>query len=474
MASLASSIRSAARATSSAYRRLPIRWRIAGGSAALTLVILCGFAVIVGVLTERRVESNFNRRVALAADDLQRRVGVAVVTDDEGRERYQQSRGPRIDDYVAGENAGIRLITASGYLIDATAESPDLGPPRRESMEADGWRVETRALRFDNEIGLAFVQYARKLSDAQSDIDRIRVLLALGVLGAAGLALMAGLATAERAISPIAALTAATRRIARTRDPGERVPHPASEDEVAELARTLNEMLEALDDAQTETAAALSRQKEFVADASHELRTPLTAVLANLELLEDTLKGEEREAAAAALRSARRMRRLVADLLLLARADTGRQVIQAPVDLSEIVRDAAGELEPVAGDHPLTVDAPPGMTITGSADELHRLVLNLLENGLRHTDPGTAVEASVHRVNGDVVLSVEDDGPGIAPEMRDKVFERFFRGAGDRSGSSGLGLAIVRAVAEAHQGDVRLVEPLDGRGARFVVRLPAG
>ena len=96
-----------------------------------------------------------------------------------------------------------------------------------------------------------------------------------------------------------------------------------------------------------------------------------------------------------------------------------------------------------------------------------------MENALRHTDPGTAVEASVERVNGQVVFSVEDDGPGIPPELHDKVFERFFRGAGDRSGSSGLGLAIVRAVAESHHGTVTLEDPLDGRGARFVVRFPA-
>jgi two-component system OmpR family sensor kinase len=104
---------------------------------------------------------------------------------------------------------------------------------------------------------------------------------------------------------------------------------------------------------------------------------------------------------------------------------------------------------------------------------LHRLALNLLENALRHTDPGTAVEASVERVDGLVVLSVEDDGPGVPPNLHDKVFERFFRGAGDQSGSSGLGLSIVRAVAESHRGNVRLEPPLDGRGARFVVRLPA-
>jgi signal transduction histidine kinase len=244
------------------------------------------------------------------------------------------------------------------------------------------------------------------------------------------------------------------------------LPEPRQRDELGRLARTFNEMLGQLGE-------AFAAQRRFLADASHELRTPLTAVLANLELLEDTLEGEEREAAASALRSARRMRRLVADLLLLARADTGQQpVSRAPVDVSTVVREAAGELEPVAGDHPLSVDAPAGMVLTGSRDELHRLVLNLLENGLRHTDPGTAVEATVERRDGAIVLSVEDDGPGIAPPLRDKVFERFFRGAGDRSGSSGLGLAIGRAVAEAHGGTVVLEEPLDGRGARFVVRLP--
>jgi two-component system, OmpR family, sensor kinase len=167
------------------------------------------------------------------------------------------------------------------------------------------------------------------------------------------------------------------------------------------------------------------------------------------------------------------MRRLVADLLLLARADTGRTSPHEPLDLSDVVTEAAGELEPVAGDHDLAVSAAPGAMVEGTRDELHRLVLNLMENALRHTDPGTAVEAVVERRDGEVVLSVEDDGPGIPPELHEKVFERFFRGAADRGGSSGLGLAIVRAVAESHRGSVRLVEPLDGRGARFEVRLPA-
>jgi len=275
-------------------------------------------------------------------------------------------------------------------------------------------------------------------------------------------------------MEPIAELTDAAREIARTRDPAGTIPHPQADDEVAELSTTLESMLHALDDARTETESTLARQRQFVADASHELRTPLTSVLANLELLEETLDGEHREAAASALRSSRRMRRLVADLLLLARADTGREPPKRLIDLSSVVTDAASELEPVAGDHEISISAPSGLEIEGVQDELHRLVLNLMENALRHTDPGTAVEASVERSNGHIVLAVEDDGPGIPAELQDKVFERFFRAHGDRSGSSGLGLSIVRAVAESHHGSVRLEPPLDGRGARFVVRFPAG
>jgi two-component system, OmpR family, sensor kinase len=112
--------------------------------------------------------------------------------------------------------------------------------------------------------------------------------------------------------------------------------------------------------------------------------------------------------------------------------------------------------------------------VTGSPDELHRLALNLMENAIKHTPPGTHVHAAVERANGHVVLTVADDGPGIPPELRDRVFERFARGDGDRGGSFGLGLSIVRAVAESHKGTVALA-PADGGagGARFVVTLPS-
>jgi signal transduction histidine kinase len=295
--------------------------------------------------------------------------------------------------------------------------------------------------------------------------------LFLGVLTGAALALLAGLAVARRAMAPIAELTDTARRIERTRDPSLHMPDQAASDEVAELADTLEEMLRSLDASRSETEGALSRQRQFVADASHELRTPLTAVLANLELLEEELSGEQRDTAAAALRSTRRMRRLVADLLLLARADAGRETPHVPVDLAEVLVDAAAELEPVAGEHQLTVSAVPGAVVEGARDELHRLALNLMDNALKHTEPGTPIHATVERSGDDVVLVVSDEGPGVPKDIAPRIFDRFVRGASDRGGSSGLGLSIVRAVAETHGGDVTL-EPSDS-GARFVVRLPA-
>jgi two-component system, OmpR family, sensor kinase len=474
VASLDSSIRSAARATSSAYRRLPVRWRLAGGSAALTLVILCGFAAIVGVLTTRRIQSDFSRQVAAAADELSRTVKLKLTQRPDGSPYLRKVSGPNLDAYAAGGRlrAVVRIITPSGDFVDSSAGAPSFGPYFAQSANIDGWRVESRHVEVFGYPDPVIIQYARRLSDVQATANRVKVFLAFGVLGGALLALLAGLATARRAMEPIAELTAAAREVERSRDPTTRIPRSESEDEVAELARTLEAMLAALNEARTETEATLTRQREFVADASHELRTPLTSVLANLELLEEELDGEQREAAASALRSSRRMRRLVADLLLLARADAGRVAPHEPVDVSSVVMDAAAELEPVAGGHEISVSAPHGMVVLGARDELHRLVLNLLENALRHTDPGTAVEAQVARENGTIVLAVEDDGPGIPDELHDKVFERFFRGSSDRGGSSGLGLSIVRAVADSHQGAVTLEPPLDGRGARFVVRLP--
>ena len=274
---------------------------------------------------------------------------------------------------------------------------------------------------------------------------------------------------------PIAGLTRAAREVARTRDPDVSLPKPQANDEVSDLAHTFEDMLRELSAARGETEATLVRQREFVADASHELRTPLTSILANLELLESELAGEQREMAESALRSSRRMRRMVTDLLLLARADAGREATTAPVDLVAVAREGAAEAAALSSDHPLSLDLGDPVTVDGVADDLHRLAANLVENALLHTPPGTPVTVSVRRAGDSAVLEVADRGPGVPHALRERVFDRFTRGGADRvpSGGSGLGLAIVKAVADAHDGRVDLLEA-EGGGARFVVTLPAG
>jgi two-component system OmpR family sensor kinase len=166
------------------------------------------------------------------------------------------------------------------------------------------------------------------------------------------------------------------------------------------------------------------------------------------------------------------MRRLVGDLLLLARADAKRAAPNRPTDLAEVLVEAAAELGPMADSHELSLQAEPAV-VDGTRDDLHRLALNLLENALRHTQPGTQIQASTVTRDGTAVLTVEDDGAGIPPEIEQRVFERFVRDGRDGGRGSGLGLAIVRAVAESHGGTVVLERPESGTGTRFVIRIPA-
>jgi signal transduction histidine kinase len=481
MESLVSSIRSAARATFSAYRSLPIRWRLAGGSAVLTLVILAGFAAIVGVLTTNQVRGQFNDEVRSSGDQLKNQLEQHKLSFSKSALTCQAA--VRLSDYASAEHAQIRIYDDEGnvYCTQSTVrirgaklprDTPIFHLPQRNGMFTElGYRVAVRQLTVQP-FGNFHVLYARPLSDVDHTLAQVRFFLLLGVLGGTALALLAGLATAQRAMRPIKQLTAVAGEIERTRDPSRRLPHPEADDEVAELARTLEGMLASLDAARSETEAMLERQREFVADASHELRTPLTSVLANLELLAEELDGEQASSAQAALRATRRMRRLVGDLLLLARADAGRLSREdRPTDLAQVLLEAASELEPVADDHELSIDAEPAV-VTGTRDDLHRLVLNLIENGIRHTPPGTHIRASTATDNGDAVLIVEDDGPGIPRELARRVFERFVRDGRDGGRGSGLGLAIVRAVAESHGGHAALERPRGISGARFVVRIP--
>jgi two-component system, OmpR family, sensor kinase len=439
-------------------------------------VILCVFALAIGSETVHRIRADFNREVTDTAYQLPSQLSIKV-----NPATSQIAIEPPLADLApADDHDVIRILTLGGTVVaQSPAKVPPLGSPQPEARTVHGYRVLSRpaVVRINGSgepIGQVFVQYGRRVSDTEATVARVELLLILGVFVGTGLALLAGVMIARRAMAPIAELTATAAEIARTRDPSRSVPQSEAEDEVAELARTLQGMLRELDAARGETESMLARQRQFVADASHELRTPLTSVLANLELLAESLHGDQGDAASSALRSSQRMRRLVADLLLLARTDVGRVVRREPCALDQIVVEAAAELGPVSTAHDISLDvgrAGP-IYVEASRDELHRLTINLLENALRHTPPGTEIRVSTAiAADGMAQLVVEDNGPGVPPALEPTLFERFVRGAGDRGGSFGLGLAIVHAVAESHGGTVTLESVLP-HGARFVVCLP--
>jgi len=475
--------------------RLPIRLKLAVVSAGLTFVILLLFALVVGALTENRVTDGFNDDLRATAADLQEQLRVQRDLSGEPRLGLESETTLRA---AAAGGAAIRVVNRTGSVLNQTAGAPDLGAPVEGSVRDVGEYVVVARPLFAGSLdrsgsfsqrpnsldgAVAFVQYAKPRRNLQNTLGRLHLFLALGVLGGTGLAFLAGFAVARRAMRPIAGLTQAAQEVARTRDPAILLPKPQAKDEVAKLADTLEDMLRELDAARSETEAALDRQREFVADASHELRTPLTSILANLELLEEELTQsggpDDPEAAvemaSSALRSSHRMRRLVGDLLLLARADAGRRAPRTPVDLAAVVREAALEARPLASGHDLSLDlgadGEESPLVEGSADDLHRLVLNLIENAYLHTPAGTPVVISVRREPENVVLEVADRGPGVPAEIRGRVFERFTRESGETGSGTGLGLSIVRAVADSHGGSVEVREA-PGGGAAFAVTLP--
>ncbi len=453
---------------------ISIRWRLAAVSAFLTMAILLIFAAVIGRLVTDRLEHDFDDELRGAASQASFDVQVLTAQGLDVRLNPQS---------MIGDAAAFRIVTLDGEPVLGTPTEPDLGPPRVELVDQGDLRIASAPVA-SSTIGIPalYVQYARDTTGLHKTIGRLWLFLAGGVLAGTALATLAGVAIAGRAMRPISALTAAAREITSTRDPSRKLPVPKTDDEVSELARTLDEMLSALDDAKAETQGMVAAQREFVADASHELRTPLTSILANLELLEASLvrsgvadDDERGEMIASALRSSRRMSRLVSDLLLLARADAGREAPHVPCELTAIATAALAEAEPLADAHNLIAELAGPAPIEGNPDELHRMISNLIDNALRHTPAGTSILVSVRVEHGAVVLELTDDGPGLSPELGEQIFERFVHGAGRAdvagSGGTGLGLAIVRAVTIAHGGQVEAGASEAG-GARFTVRMP--
>lgn len=459
--------------------RWPIRWKLAAVSSGLTFIILVVFGLAVGQFTTQQLRDNYEADTAAAALVLKQAIQDEVqftpgyVTENRLLGVLAQANGP----------AAITLL-ANGQTIPAGMETV-LGEFSTFGVKTvGGYQVATIGLDPGpgETIPFGVLQYGRRIDRLDRSIGRVWISVLAGTLGATFLAALAGVVLSARAMRPISNLTSAAGEIARTRDPSVKLNDPVADDEVAELTRTLNGMLRELSLARAEREKSLSRQRAFIADASHELRTPLTSVLANLELLDEALARspsleQERESVESALRSSQRMRRLVADLQILARADSESEPVREICDLSEIARNAVEEVRPLASHHRIELEAPDNAAVRGSPDDLHRVVVNLVDNAARHTPGGCTIRVRVTRSEeaGTAVLEVGDDGPGIPEEVRPQIFNRFVRnaGPGDRSSSNGtgLGLAIVQAIAAEFGGTASVGDSEQG-GALFTVEFP--
>jgi signal transduction histidine kinase len=309
---------------------------------------------------------------------------------------------------------------------------------------------------------------AESLEPLERTLAQTRTLLL--ACGALALVLVTGGASllTGRALAPIGRLTRVAAAIAATGYYHERVPASRRNDEIGQLAATINELIATVE-------RTLGQQRQFLADTSHELRSPLTVVLANLNLLRRNLDQHERELSVGeATAEAQRMRRLINDLLLLARADAAQAIARATVQLDALVMETVAVTARQTPEYPIAVEVDESVAVVGDQERLTQLLRNLLENATHHTPPGTSIDVRLCRSDHMVQLSVADRGPGIAAEHLPHIWDRFYRVDKARSralGGTGLGLAIVKYIAEAHGGSVS-VTSTPGKGATFTILLP--
>ena len=434
--------------------RFGIRARITLLATAVVFVVLvlAGFGLVVQqrhVLTEALDESLEQRAEEIAEPGED---GPFVLT------------GLGDDDAVAQVVLLGEVVAASDNV---TGDEPIVyeRPPRVETVDdllgdGDAFRVVvSQALGFE-------VIVASPIDDIEDSVTTLVGSLIVGIpIVVAALALVLWWLVG-RTLRPVEAIRAEVAEIGG-RDLDRRVPVPSGDDEIARLARTMNDMLERVDDAS-------QRQRRFVADASHELRSPLTRIRTELEV--DLAHPEQADLLgthASVLDETVSLQRLADDLLLVARADEGKvgEPRRDTVDLDDVVLRVARRLR---ADDRVRVDLSGvgAAPVIGDPELLTRLVGNLADNAVRHAV--SVVTFTLAERDGQVVLTVHDDGPGVPPADRDRIFERFTRVDTARSssaGGTGLGLAIARDIAEAHGGHVTLDPTADG--AHFRVTLPA-
>jgi heavy metal sensor kinase len=452
-------------------RRAPIRLRLTAWYVLVLAAVLAALSAFVVTRLRSDLTSEVDRSLRSAA------VQIALGYRAEGPQELRDVArsvlpGPR--DHGSGaqllDPAG-RVVLSLGDPVTGTAlvdRATLAAAMAGRRVAGSQWRgsppehLRTVAIPSGRRGARQVLVVAESLAQVDRSVHRVLVLLVLGGAGALALVGLGGWWIARKALRPVERMTARADRIGID-DLSQRVAVPRTDDELAHLARTLNAMLERLE-------TALQRERDFVADAGHELRTPLALLRTELELALRQGRSEEelREALRASVEEVDRLAQLADDLLLIARYDRGRlplrvEVVDARSLLDSVVTRFQWRADEAS--RSLAGEAPPGLTVHGDRLRLEQALGNLVDNALRYG--GGSVTMRAASVTQTVELVVEDQGNGFTDGFADRAFERFSRARHD-GGGAGLGLAIVRVIAEAHGGSADIAGQ-----SRVRLRLPA-
>ena len=456
------------------FREASIRVRLTLWYVALLAVILLLFSGALYLSLSRSLRQEMDLTLSTEAERL-------IAAIDFGGGAVHLGEGP--DNLRIGTVAALYDATGQRLLAyDPRQPQPPL--PQALSTAAQGgqtfvtaalqdgteWRVLTTPVT-QKGVQIAILQVGRPVAQVDATLRQLAVFLGLALPVTLLVASAGGMFLAGRALGPIDRITRAAAAIG-AEDLSRRLNF-RGRDEVGRLAATFDRMLDRLDQ-------AFRRQRQFTADASHELRTPLTMLASQVDvaLARDRTPGEYQELLASLREDAARMSRLVSELLTLARADAGQQLLnREEVDLAELAHNVVEAMQPLAvqGGVGLTAQIRPQVGVLGDQTRLMQLLMNLVDNALRYTPPGGRVTVEAMAQAGWAELCVADTGVGIAAEHVPHLFERFYRADQSRArsdGGSGLGLAIAQWIAHAHGGHIG-VESEFGRGSRFTVRIRA-
>jgi signal transduction histidine kinase len=472
--------------------RLSIRARVTAAATAAVALVLIGGGIATVATFANRERSSFDRELEQRAQGpAGRAAGPFREGPAEGPDGPPGRPGvgavqaaPVPPPGLLAESGSFVRVISGGQVVRAAGDVPDgLAPPDRtgfETQDAGGgtWRTLSVALRAPPAFGdsqARFMQFGADAGPLEDRIDSMQRRVALiSVLGIALAAILASM-LAGPALAPLSRLRRAVAGVTTTRDLSRRLPEGEAGREVDELGHGVNEMLARLEQSSAETEQALEATRRFAADVGHEVRTPLTSMRANLDAVRRNPSMPEGERRAVLDDIAREQEDLVAvldALQALARGDAAAALPREAVDMADVA-DAA--VEAARRRHPaarVALTAGEGAhQVTGWPDGLRLLVDNLVENAIRHG--GSQVDVRLdRRDDGSLLVTVDDDGPGIPAAERARVFERFVRGGDSTSPGSGLGLALVAQQAHLHGGDVSVGDSANG-GASLRVRLPA-